>query len=145
MKYMKSLLANILFIVFCGASNQNNPTAVWLRWTGMHNKKMISTELVMCLSGVVLDCADVCVCGQWVTPQLPRPSSAERWSDFSFTNSLATSSLLRCERMRRTVRPVSSMWMRLPSGSQTAALLRDASSFSWSTAMPTVRSSRAKQ
>ncbi len=27
----------------------------------MHNKKMISAELVMCLSGVVLDCADVCV------------------------------------------------------------------------------------
>ncbi|KAG9343127.1 hypothetical protein JZ751_014099 [Albula glossodonta] len=75
----------------------------------------------------------------------PKNSIGERWSDLSLTNSLATSSLLRWDRMRSTVRPVSSMWMRFPRGSQQATLPRDAMSFSCSTAMPTVRSSRAKQ
>lgn len=77
-------------------------------------------------------------------PQL-RPSSAERWSDLSLTNSFATSSLLRWERMRSTVRPVSSMWMRLPSGIQQVTLPLLAMSFTCSTPMPTVRSSLAKQ
>lgn len=35
-----------------------------------------------------------------------------RISDLSLTNSLATSSLLRCDRMRSIVQPVSSIWMR---------------------------------
>ncbi|KPP71379.1 hypothetical protein Z043_109721 [Scleropages formosus] len=65
-----------------------------------------------------------------------------RCSDLSLTNSRATSSALRWDRMRSTVRPVSSMWTRFPSGSQQAALPREARSRSCMMATPTVRSSR---
>lgn len=41
-------------------------------------------------------------------------------SDFNFTNSLATSSLLLCERMRNIVHPVSSMLQRFPRESHRA-------------------------
>lgn len=41
-------------------------------------------------------------------------------SDFSLTNSLATSSFVRWERIRRIVQPVSSIWMRLPKDNQQA-------------------------
>ena len=45
----------------------------------------------------------------WPWPQLT--SSCERHSDLSLTKALATSSLVRCERMRRMVHPVSSRWI----------------------------------
>lgn len=41
-------------------------------------------------------------------------------SDFSLTNSLATSSLVRCDNIRRIVQPVSSIWIRLPNDNQHA-------------------------
>lgn len=47
-------------------------------------------------------------------------SGSWRISDFSFTNSLATSSLLRCDKIRNIVQPVSSIWMRLARASQQA-------------------------
>ncbi|TNN78944.1 hypothetical protein EYF80_010870 [Liparis tanakae] len=81
--------------------------------------------------------------GTTAAPHLP--SSAERVSDFSLTNSLATSSLERCERMRMAVRPVSSMWMRWPSGHQHAQLPFPPMSRSCITATPTTRSARPKQ
>lgn len=85
-----------------------------------------------------------------------------RISDFNFTNSLATSSLLRCQRILRIVQPVSSLGMLLNSGNQraherwkrimeilnyfqTLKFTWSTISFSWSTATPTRRSSRAKQ
>lgn len=43
-----------------------------------------------------------------------------RISDFSFTNSLATSSFVRCDRMRKIVHPVSSIWILLPNDNQHA-------------------------
>lgn len=73
------------------------------------------------------------------------PSSAERVSDLSFTNSLATSSPERWERMRMTVRPVSSMCIRGPSGHQQAQLALGATSRNCMTAIPTTRSARPKQ
>lgn len=45
-----------------------------------------------------------------------------RTSDLSFTNSLATSSFVRCDRILRIVQPVSSILMRLPRLSQQAQL-----------------------
>ena len=43
-----------------------------------------------------------------------------RMSDFSLTNSLATSSLLRCDKILSIVHPVSSICMRLNNGNQRA-------------------------
>lgn len=43
-----------------------------------------------------------------------------RISDFSFTNSFATSSLLRCDKIRRIVQPVSSICIRLANDNQHA-------------------------
>lgn len=43
-----------------------------------------------------------------------------RISDFSLTNSLATSSLFLWDRMRRIVQPVSSIWIRFASDNQQA-------------------------
>lgn len=43
-----------------------------------------------------------------------------RISDLSLTNSLATSSLLRCDKIRNIVHPVSSICIRLPSASHRA-------------------------
>lgn len=73
------------------------------------------------------------------------PSSADRVSDFSLTNSLATSSLERWERIRMAVRPVSSMWMRCPSGHQQAQLPFSMMSLNCITVKPTTRSARPKQ
>lgn len=72
-------------------------------------------------------------------------SSGCRHSDLSLTNSLATSSPVRCESIRSTVHPVSSRRMDLASGHQHAQLPRSATSRSCSTATPMSRSSRAKQ
>ena len=68
-----------------------------------------------------------------------------RISDFSFTNSLATSSLVLCDSILRMVHPVSSIWIRLPSDSQHAHEPCSTMSLSCITATPTRRSSRAKQ
>lgn len=43
-----------------------------------------------------------------------------RISDLSFTNSLATSSFDRCDKIRSIVHPVSSIWIRLPNDNQQA-------------------------
>jgi len=72
-------------------------------------------------------------------------SSGCRHSDLSLTNSLATSSPVRCESIRSTVHPVSSSRMHLASGHQQAQLPRSATSLSCRTATPIRRSSRAKQ
>lgn len=68
-----------------------------------------------------------------------------RISDLSFTNSLATSSLVLCDSILRIVHPVSSIWIRLPRGSQHAHEPCSTISFSCITATPTSRSSLAKQ
>lgn len=68
-----------------------------------------------------------------------------RISDLSFTNSLATSSLVRCDSILRIVHPVSSIWIRLPRGSQHAHEPCSTMSFSCITATPTSLSSLAKQ
>lgn len=68
-----------------------------------------------------------------------------RISDFIFTNSLATSSLVLCDSILRMVHPVSSIWIRLPSDSQHAHEPCSTMSLSCITATPTRRSSRAKQ
>lgn len=68
-----------------------------------------------------------------------------RISDFIFTNSLATSSLVLCDSILRMVHPVSSIWIRLPSDSQHAHEPCSTISLSCITATPTRRSSRAKQ
>ena len=57
--------------------------------------------------------------GYW-EPGAPGAGSADRMSDLSLTNSLATSSLVRCDKMRMIVQPVSSIWHRLPRVSQHA-------------------------
>jgi hypothetical protein len=46
--------------------------------------------------------------------------SSGRTSDFILTNSRATSSFVRCDKIRRIVQPVSSMWQRLPKANQQA-------------------------
>lgn len=66
-------------------------------------------------------------------------------SDFSLTNSRATSSFVRCDRMRSTVQPVSSMLTLRPRGSQHAQLPCSMMSRNCITATPTSLSSRAKQ
>ncbi len=73
------------------------------------------------------------------------PSSAGLVSDFSLTNSLATSSVERWERIRSAVVPVSSMLIRGPKGHQHTQLFRSVTSRSCSTAIPTTRSTRPKQ
>ncbi len=73
------------------------------------------------------------------------PSSAGLVSDFSLTNSLATSSVERWERIRSAVVPVSSMLIRGPKGHQHTQLFRSATSRSCSTAIPTTRSARPKE
>lgn len=72
-------------------------------------------------------------------------SSGWRHSDLSLTNSLATSSLERWDRIRRTVQPVSSRCIHFASGSQQAQLPFSTMSRSCNTATPIRRSSRAKQ
>ena len=58
--------------------------------------------------------------GAPLAPHCSGRSSGRTSSDFSLTKSLATSSLLLCERILRMVSPVSSMWMRRPRASQQA-------------------------
>ena len=77
--------------------------------------------------------------------QLAGSSSRWRTSDFNLTNSFATSSLLRCERMRNTVQPVSSRCTRFPSEHQHAQLPFSMMSRSCMTVTPIRRSSRAMQ
>lgn len=86
------------------------------------------------------------VCFIYYIPQVGLGSGfSVRISDFSFTNSLATSSLVLCDSILRIVHPVSSIWIRLPSDSQHAHEPCSTMSLSCITATPTRRSSRAKQ
>ena len=72
-------------------------------------------------------------------------SSRWRHSDLSFTNSLATSSLVRCDKILRTVKPVSSRCTRRPKATQQAQEPCSMMSRSCIRAIPMRRSSLAKQ
>ena len=71
--------------------------------------------------------------------------SSPRTSDFNLTNSLATSSFVRWDKIRKIVNPVSSIWILLPRANQQAQEPLFRMSLSCITDTPMRRSSRPKQ